>query len=108
MQCFRGIACYIKLMGSVSSLVINGFTCTFNLDAYLFINQFSCRITKSKTKYNQKKYNKVSLLAASRELEDESSDESETEMDIDVYAMPGIQKAKHDLMMKSEVCFIER
>lgn len=37
-----------------------------------------------------------------RELEDESSDESETEMDIDVYSTIGGQKAKHDLMMKSE------
>lgn len=37
-----------------------------------------------------------------RELEDESSDESESEMDIDVYTMTGGQKAKHDLMMKSE------
>lgn len=38
-----------------------------------------------------------------RELEDESSDESEAEMDIDVYSTVGGQKAKHDLMMKSEV-----
>ncbi|CAG2225956.1 CFT2 [Mytilus edulis] len=37
-----------------------------------------------------------------RELEDESSDESEAEMDIDVYSTVGGQKAKHDLMMKSE------
>lgn len=41
------------------------------------------------------------LYCNNRELEDESSDESETEMDTDAQTVTS--KGKHDLMMKSEV-----
>jgi len=46
----------------------------------------------------------ISFCLMNRELDDESSDESETETDMDAYTTA--IKGKHDLMMKSEVCLV--